>query len=481
VKRPLVVAALLLVAAAAGTAARLALRAPRVRPHITVLLWDTTRADRLSAYGYSRETTPWLRALAARGVLFEQCRAPAPWTVPSHASLFTGLLPNAHGCLDLQSPLAPAHVTLAERLRDAGYDTILVSNNSAVGPITGLAQGFERTRMVCLETDPPRRPSAKVTREILEEELDLRAADPARAAKPLFLFVNYMEPHLPYAPPNLIEAPWRPEGALEEEVLRARRIEFPEDILHNLGIRPLDARTLGILSSLYDADVRDLDDHCAGVEKVLAGAGLLPEGPGGVLVVTSDHGENLGEHGLLDHKLSLADTLLRIPLVVRWPGRLDGGRRVKEAVRLQDLFPTLLEAAGIPADPSATPHAASLLGGRVPDSAQVSELPAPLAFLPGLKALPPFAARPDSDFEPMRIEILAATAPLEGGRRLKWERRRRKADAGPAKDLGERLYDLAADPGEERDLLGAKPPAPADVEAARRLAALAEAWTAPAK
>jgi arylsulfatase A-like enzyme len=247
---------------------------------------------------------------------------------------------------------------------------------------------------------------------------------------------------------------------------------------HNLGIRPLEAGTLALLPGLYDAEIRDLDSHCGAVEGLLASAGYLPEGPGGILVVTSDHGENLGEHGLLDHKLSLAETLLHVPLVVRWPGRLDGGRRVEEAVRLQDLFPTLLEAAGVPAAPGETPRASSLLRVPLADGTQVSELPAPLSFLPSLRGMAPFAGRPDADFEPFRTGILAVTASPAGGRRLKWERRRRRADDGTETPLGERLYDLEADPGEERDLLGAKPPAAADLEAARAFAALADDWTA---
>ena len=127
----------------------------------------------------------------------------------------------------------------------------------------------------------------------------------------------------------------------------AKNFQFPEDMAHNLGIRRLPERTLGILSSLYDAEVRTLDDGCRSIEALLGREGILsPEGAGFLLVVTADHGENIGEHGLVDHKLSVADTLLHVPLVIHSPGRFEGGAAIPAQVRLQDLFPTLLEAAG---------------------------------------------------------------------------------------------------------------------------------------
>ena len=472
-KRPALLASAAAVAAAAVAASWLLRPEPR-RPHIVVLLWDTTRADRLGAYGYGRRTTPWLESVAARGVLFEQCRAPSPWTLPSHASLFTGLLPRHHGAVTKESPLAPAHETLAERLKAAGYGTMLLSNNEFVGPEAGLAQGFDVFRSVVREAG---RPSADATVGILERELAARRADAGRAGKPLFLFVNLMEPHLPYEPPSEFERPWRPEGATEGEVRRARRLQFPEDMAHNLGIRPWDGKTLSILSSLYDAEIREMDGQCARMEKVLADAGILGDGANGILVVTADHGENLGEHGLVDHKLSVAETLLRVPLVVRWPGRYEGGRRVREPVRLQDLFPTLLEAAGVPAPPSAAPHAASIPVGPVEGRVQVSEFVPPVSFLDGMRRF--FPDRPAEVFAPFRIGLLAAVEPAGGGRRLKWLRTWRLEEGGKAAVIRECLFDLEADPREDRDLLAGPSPAPADADAAKRLGALADSWVAP--
>ena len=467
--------------AAAAAAAVLAIAAAaawllpgHARPHLVVLLWDTTRADRLDAYGYGRPTAPWLRSVAAEGVLFEQCRAPSPWTLPSHASLFTGLLPAHHGAANLESPLAPSHRTLAERLRDAGYDTILVSNNSLVHPATGIAQGFDRFRDVVRERG---RHGADLALEVLRDEMAARRNDPARAGRPLFLFVNLMEPHLPYDPPEEIERPWRPAGTTDAEAAASKAFGFPGDVAHNLGLERLDARALERLSALYDAEILSLDGRSRAIEALLAAEGFFGPDADSILAVTSDHGENLGEHGLLDHKLSVSEALLRVPLVIRGRGRFEGGHRVAAQVRLQDLFPTLLEEAGIPVERGETPHAQALRADGSPGLVQVSEFAAPLSFLPQVRSL--FPAASEGTFEPFRVGYVAVTAPEEDGRRLKFVFAHRRDPDGGTTPFGESLFDLAIDPREERNLLARGERAHVDLDAARRLAVLARQWTAP--
>jgi len=465
---------LALAATAAGGWALLG-RAPAHRPHVIVLLWDTTRADRLSAYGYARPTTPWLESIARAGVLFEECRTPANWTLPAHASLFTGLLPRHHGAISIESPLSPAHVTLAETLGAAGYDSILVTCNELVTRKTGVGQGFVRVNAVFDRKGPVNASAA--TAEI-ESELAARRADPARAGKPLFLFVNLMEPHLPYAPPLDLERPWRPEGVTNEEVARAKRFQFPFDMAHNLDISPLGPRAISILSSLYDAELLDLDKHCVALEALLRREGLLGDGPGGrpvdtLFVVTSDHGENLGEEGLVDHKISLSEAILRVPLVVHWPGRFEGGRRVREQVRLQDLYPTILEAAGIPFDPRQFPNAASLLAPSLAGRTAVAELAPPLSFLPEMRST--FAQSPPEKFAPFYRGLVAAIDPVEAPARRKWVQVTEHPEKGEKHVSREILTDPVADRRGENDLLGVPVPGPADREAAARLRAAAEA------
>ena len=471
----LLAAGLLVLAAAGGAAAWLLGGGADVRPHVVVLLWDTTRADRLSAHGYARPTTPWLESLARGGVLYEQCRAPPPWTVPTPASLFTGRLPRHPGAVDLEPPLAPSHRTLAERLGEAGYDTVLVSNNPLVGIQTGLAQGFAATASV---PELKGAQGVRPTRDVIEGILASRRSDPRRAARPLFLFVNLMEPHLPYDPPEEVERAWRPEGAGEREVREAKRFQFPDDMAHNLGLRRLPEERLRILSSLYDAEIRTLDAGCADIEALLAREGVLGAGGRGhLLAVTADHGENIGEHGLVDHKLSVADTLLHVPLVIRSPGRFEGGRRVAAQVRLQDLFATILDVAGIPAAAADAPRSASLLRAPEEDRHQVGDFRPPLSFLEGMRRF--FPAAPAESFLPFRRGLLTAVGPLEGGRRLKWTRETVAVGPGREDPVRESLFDLVADPWEERDLLAVPAPAAADAAAARRLAEEADAWVAP--
>ena len=459
--------AVLLLLAGAGAAAWLLRPAPE-RPNIVVLLWDTTRADRLSAYGAARKTTPWLEGLAARGVLFEQCRAPSPWTQPSHASLFTGLLPRHHGSTTLESPLAPAHRTLAERLKEAGYDTVLLSNNSLVSPLTGLAQGFDRFVDVGRATGET---TAAATLEVLRAELAARRNDGTRVGRPLFLFVNLMDAHLPYEPPEEVARPWIPADAPEADVARLREFEFPRELGHILGISILPPADIAILRSLYDAEIRYLDDHGARMQRLLEEEGVL--GGRSMLVVTSDHGEHLGEHGFLDHKLSVADVLLRVPLVLHAPGRFEGGRRVKVAVRLQDLFPTLLETAGLPVEGSATPHAASLLPAALDARPQVAEFSPALGFLPRMREIHPDA--PESAFLPFHRRFVTLVDVPAAGRRLKWNITRR-VEPGSSIEVeeGETLFDVDADPGEDRDLLGVPDGKEDDRAAAARLREMAE-------
>jgi arylsulfatase A-like enzyme len=465
-----VAAALAAGALLAAAAAAVLLRPAPHRPHVVVLLWDTTRADRLTPHGHARETTPWLASLAARGVLFENCRAPSPWTLPSHASLFTGLMPSDHGALHMRAPLMPHHRTLAEDLAAAGYDTLLVYNNEFVGPPWGLAQGFARER---LARSAEGKPTAAAAVAVLREELGARAADPERRDRPLFLFVNLLDPHLPYDPPESLERAWRLPGAAESEVRALREFGFPREMEHNLGIRVLDGRSLEILGRLYDAELRETDARCAEMEDLLAAAGILGPGKDSLLVVTSDHGENLGEEGLVDHKLSVSDALLHVPLVLHRPGTFEGGRREAAGVGLQDLHPTILEAAGLPVDGVATPAARSL---RAPDPGRVvvSEFPAPLPFLEQMRIHRAFRDYPPATFARFHDGLLAATASPSGGRLLKWTRRSRGAFEGSPATTRETLHDLAADPREERDLLAVPEPAAADRAAAAALAAAAD-------
>jgi len=341
--------------------------APASRPNVIVIVMDTTRADRCSFLGYERPTTPYLVRLAKSGVAYSNCWSPAPWTAPSHASLFTGLRPEHHGLLRENRPfLAEASVTLAERFRAAGYRTCGISNNPNVSVHRGLNQGFERfderwAENVTGSTDPAVSPLAPIAAfPDCDEGHKLALAWTHKrvdAGERFFLFVNDTEPHLPYRPaPDLRDTFLRhPEPA--EDLAWARDFAYPQPMEHCLGVRAVPPDRLALLSDLYDGEIATLDRKLGLFIDELRRMGALDDT---ILVVLGDHGENLGEHGLLDHTLSLHKTLLHVPLLIVAPGRMRPGR-VSDLVRVEDVAPTLLALTGLPGD--TTMDGESLLEG----------------------------------------------------------------------------------------------------------------------
>ena len=318
-------------------------RQAQPRPNVVIVVLDTVRADRCSVNGYARPTTPELEKLAADGVRFLDAWSPAGWTGPAHASLFTGLRTDRHGLLEgNRTYLAEEAVTLAERLRDAGYRTACFTNNRFVTAEYGLTQGFD---LVVPMYD--REELGEHRAPVTSDEASRWALEAHRSGEPFFLFVNLMEAHTPYVPPAEIERRFV-SGHPHDHVELGRAFDGWRAVGYNLGVVELPAPAFAVLSDLYDAEVATADASLPGLFGPLADAGALDDT---VLVVTSDHGENLGEHGLLDHKFSLHKTILHVPLVMRFPGdaRFTGGRTVTEPVRLEDVMPTVLELAGVDA------------------------------------------------------------------------------------------------------------------------------------
>jgi arylsulfatase A-like enzyme len=409
--------------------------ASAARPNVLLLVMDTTRADRCGFDGYARPTTPRLDAFAKDAVVFKDAWAPAGWTAPSHASLFTGLRPEHHGVMDGMRPfLADGAATLAKAFLDGGWRTGCFSNNDYVSEDYGLAQGFETVVPLWKENNERRRayPWAPDTHE--------RALDWARACaaekKRFFLFVNDMEPHLPYTPPAAFAKRFLPSDAADGEVSEAEAFQFPASVGFVLGEVPAKPRKLALMSDLYDAEIATLDDAVGRLLDGLKAADLLKNT---VVVVCADHGENLGEHGFLGHFQSLHRTTLHVPLIVRFPGKFDGGRAVADVVRLEDVPPTLLELCGLP--PMKDVDGASLLHGLA-GRAALAVQGEQSATVPKMKDAFPDA--PASAFETLKKSIRSV---YDGRFHLI------RDSAGK-----EELYDVAADPGETKDL------APADVD-----------------
>lgn len=278
-------------------------------PHIVFVVLDTVRADHVTAgFEYPRDTTPFLAEQGARGVVFREARSAAPWTLPAHASMFTGKRPSEHGCHFEHRYLVDEAVTIAEVLRDDRYQTAAFSSNVNVGRYFNLDQGFDHFYEVWEDPAAAEKPRA----DLLLEAIDAWLGAPL--AGPRFLFVNLMEAHLPYDPAPEYATYFGPEGAaLDRDLLDAPDLferAFAGDV-------PLDPEFLYALTVRYDNAIRSLDARLRQLHQRLHAHGMLEDT---VFIVTSDHGENLGDHGLLDHHGSLHDSLLRVPLVIYGKG-----------------------------------------------------------------------------------------------------------------------------------------------------------------
>ncbi len=319
-------------AARDGNAAAPQLAAPRPGappPNIVVYLVDTLRADRLGCYGSAKPTSAALDGFARGAVLFEHAFAQSSWTRPTVTTLMTGLGPLAHGVTTLEDKLPAAATTLAERLQAAGYRTAGFSTNPQVSVGTGLSQGFANFTLF---------PGG--TRSAAVNPPALRWLDAGRGRSPFFLYIQTIDPHVPYAPaPELARrfAPGVPvdtgtaQGA--DRVFRARGEERE--------------RLVGQLSALYDAEVAGNVESFGELVAALRARRLFDST---LIVFVADHGEEFDEHGALGHGFNLYGETLHVPLVVKWPGETRGAR-VRRLVQQIDLVPTILRAAGIAVPP----------------------------------------------------------------------------------------------------------------------------------
>jgi len=329
-------------------------------PNVILIVLDTVRADHLSCYGYPRNTTPNLKAFADEAVRYEHAIATSSWTVPTHGSLFTGLMPSEHGAHrrteaqteadGLYQPLAEHNMTLAEILADNGYYTgSVVGNSGFLKRELGFAQGFfyydDRDRAVISTAMPgvfsPALWWCELYKRIVHGDWNWRRAaddvtDSAMAwmgrdvGRPLFLFVNYMDAHTPYrahpefdqqlgisgssvrsepAQPPAGKSPGKPDPGMQQDIDR-----------YDSEIAYIDAYLGKLFACLKE---RDLYDHS-------------------LIIVTSDHGESFGEHGMVDHGNAPYEEEVHVPLIIRYPGgRMNGSKA--EATSLANIMPTVLD------------------------------------------------------------------------------------------------------------------------------------------
>ncbi|MCH2173094.1 sulfatase-like hydrolase/transferase [Myxococcota bacterium] len=341
---------------------------PEGRRNILLLTVDTLRADHLSRNGYDRPTTPFLDALVAEGVIFESAVTPSPRTTQSIASLFTGVYPPSHGVRTLFGRLRDDLPSLPELARARGYRTVAVVSNHILGPERGLARGFDVYDHGLDTRD------AKATTRTAIEQLE-RTPD----GTPLFIWVHYIDPHVPYFPP--------PEQALAFDTgyegpyaLRfgttpggTGESAYPPELgkVKSVYRNTLPERVNEHIRRLYAAEIRYTDNAIA----ELVTRFKAERGPDWLIVFAADHGEELGAHGLhYDHGDSLYESVLRVPLAIILPRNdpAGGPARVDERVSLVDVLPTLVELLdlGLPAAQTQALDGRSLLPHSVRDTRQ---------------------------------------------------------------------------------------------------------------
>lgn len=302
------------------------------RPNLVLAIVDTVRADHLSAYGYRRPTSPNLAQLASRGLLFRNSYSASTWTLPSTASLMTGLYPDQHGVRRLPQQLPPEANTLAERLRALGYRTAAFTDGGFVDPQWGFAQGFDRYDSTRGQAWSPK--DVKRVVEPAERWLAERAAEAkAGGTAPFFLLVHTYEAHQPYLNRDGLADPFLPPGPKPRN--ESYWIRFPAR---------LEGPELSRVVALYDGEIRRADRHLARLWRLL---GRKEFADRTAILVTSDHGEELMDHGNMEHGMGkLYDENIKVPLILKLP---DGTRgNVTSPVSGVDVVPTFLDLAGAP-------------------------------------------------------------------------------------------------------------------------------------
>ena len=383
-------------------------------PNILLVSIDSLRADRLGCYGHGRDTSPALDALAQEGILFEHAIAQAPWTLPSHASLFTSLYSPTHRATDPARRL-PAHLpTLASVLSEAGYRTHAVVGGTFMQRRFGLDSGFESY------DDELARVSHKESHtEVTSPRTNEKAlAFLAEVEGPFFLFVHYWDVHYDLIPPAPFDTRFDPDYAgdlTSEDFMRNPRI-----------VEDMPERDLEHLLALYDGEVAWVDQHLGALLDGLEARGLAEDT---IVVVTADHGDEFFEHGEKGHQHSLYEELVHVPLVLRVPGA--AARRVSRTVELIDVMPTLLDLVGLEAPPD-------LRGRSLRPWLEGGELP----------ARPAFSATTKMQKDRSQGEKSEALGVFAG---------RHKLLLFQEEGLGPELYDLKTDPGEARNLRGNPP------------------------
>jgi len=304
--------------------------APR-RPNIVLIVIDTLRADHVGFIGNPRGLTPAIDSLAAGGVVFRRAYAQSSWTKPSIASLLTSRYQSDHGVIGFESQLAERETTLPEVLRDNGYATGAFVANPVLRSDMGFAQGYDEYQVAA---------AWDVLDVRTREWMNMHSVRWVRQTlpRPFFLYLQYMEPHLPYRPTSKFAMVFEDRAWPDLKLLNRA-------LARNMQLSP---EMLADVKDVYDAEVAEADRRVGVVLEALRGAGALNDA---IVVVTADHGEEFGDHGGLLHGSTLYEEVIHVPLVIAAAGGARGVG-VDEPVELIDVPPTVLDLAGVPAPSS---------------------------------------------------------------------------------------------------------------------------------
>ena len=346
--------------------------------NILLIILDAVRADHLSCYGYHRETSPVIDKIASEGTLYKNAISASCWTLESIASIFTGLLPNRHGAHWASQKIDNNVKLISEYFNSNDYRTFCLSNNDCFfNEDTGLAKGFKHFHNIKYIFYPTKDLNCfhkmanelyqkifytryrfnlntnetnflkKIYKKYLLGKFHIGAAetnyrlkrlikDCLKSDSPFFGTVLYIDAHLPYRPPVKFINKFTDDKTLES---RLNNINFDAKKFM-AGKISMDEKDFHVLNCLYDAEISYIDSKIGEIYKFLENKGLLDST---MLIITSDHGENIGEHSLMDHRYCLYDTVLRVPLIIRFPQAFKANSIVNNIVQTTDIFPTLLQ------------------------------------------------------------------------------------------------------------------------------------------
>lgn len=434
-------------------------------PNILLVIWGSARPDRMSAYGYDQRTTPFLEEWAQGGRVFEDCLSPASASTTAYASMLTGTLPSRNGVNYEYRFLLDEFTTLAELLSTRGYQTYMYSTHVGVDARENFSQGFDvvehpwdasymddalaivrdKVSMEDISSEIARKVhttqvgfwSVSAAGPLVQEAAInwLRQRDPNR---PYFAVLVYSDAHRPHFP----QLEHRQRMLSPEQAKRSYNIvrTRPEIWKFTFGVPVYSEEDLSVIGGVYDACIAGLDEMFKDLLDLLKGEGLMENT---AVVLTADHGELLGEHHMMGNDFALYQELIRVPMILHYPPRVQPGRDKSPVMNL-DLFPTILQLAGIDPPKEDAPHAVSLLSPTASRS-RVAEYPV---------------------FH--RNSIIYVGAEYPDFPRKKWMRSLRSIVDGEFKliwgsDGRHELYHLSDDPKETHNLIDDKP------QVARRL------------